>query len=292
MRVGCDLPYFSDPGEIRAFAEGVEALGYHHLGFSEHVAASGTTAYPPGFSFDDPWHETTTLVGFLAAVTSNVELNPAMLLVTLRHPVLIAKQLAELDLLTSGRLRVGVSVGWNREEQVSLGVDPATRGDRLDELVPLLRRLWSEDEVTFHGEHVSIERVGIHPRPRRPIPIWIGGGGLGYGGQPPERALRRAAKHGDGFKLMAPTGIDPDNAIALAERLHEYAAEEGRSIEVEGRLITQVTPPDEWASVMRRYRESGLFSHVGLGNRIAGGTVDQQLALVRDVLDRTREEWG
>jgi probable F420-dependent oxidoreductase len=291
VRVGCDLPYLRDPAEIAAFAQGVESLGYDHLGFSEHVAASATTACPPGFSFDDLWYESTTLLGYLAAVTSSIELNTAMFLVTLRSPVLVAKQLAELDLLSSGRLRVGVSVGWNREEQLALGVDPATRGERLDELVPLLRRLWSEDEVTHEGDHFALDRVGIHPRPVRAIPIWFGGGGLGNAGHPADRALRRAAKLGDGFKLMAPTGIDPDHTLKLAERLHAYAAEEGRTLQVEARLIAHVTPPDEWPTVFKHYRESGLISHVGLGNRIVAGSVDDQLALVREVMDCTRSEW-
>ena len=291
MRVGCDLPYFEDPGEIRTFVEGVEELGYHHLGYSEHVAAGAATAYPPGFSFTDPWHETVSLTGFLCGVTSAIELNPAMLLVTLRHPVLIAKQLAELDLLSQGRLRVGVSVGWNREEQVALGVDPSRRGDRLDEMLPLMRQLWEEQEVTATGPEYALARVAIHPRPQRRIPLWLGGGGLGNQGEPPERGLRRAARHGDGFKLMAPTGIDPARAIELAERLHRYAQEEGRTIGVEARIITHVTPADEWVSVIARYRDSGVITHVGLGNRIAGGSVDQQLALVRDVVERTRSEW-
>jgi len=291
MRVGCDLPYFRDPGAIREFALSAEALGFHHLACSEHVAGSARTHYPAGFSFEDPWHESTTLLGFLAGVTSTIELNPSMLLVTLRHPVLVAKQLAELDLLSRARLRVGVSVGWNREEQQALGVDPATRGQRIDELVPLLRRLWTEDEVDHDGPAFHLHHVGIHPRPDRVVPVWMGGGALDDAGRPPDRAMRRAARLGDGFKLMAPTGIDPDGTLELAERLHRYAAEEGRTIGVEARLITHVTPSDHWASVVRLYRDSGLVSHVGLGNRIAGGTVDDQIALIREMVERTRGEW-
>ena len=291
MRVGCDLPYFRDPAEIRAFAQATEELGYDHLGFSEHVATSRTTRMPSGFSFDDPWHEATSLLGFLAGVTSRIELNTAMLLVTLRPPVLVAKQLAELDLLSGGRLRVGVSVGWNREEQAALGVDASTRGRRIEEALLLLRRLWSEGAVTHDGEFFTLDQVGIHPRPARPIPLWMGAGGLESGGEPPDTALRRAARLADGFKLMAPTGRDADHSIELAERLHTHAADAGRSLQVEGRLLTQLTPPEEWVTVIRRYRQSGVFSHVGLGNRIAGGTVDDQIDLVRRVVELTRAEW-
>ena len=107
MRVGVDLPYFRDPGETREYAQEVEALGFDYLGYSEHVAASRRTAFPAGFSFADPWHESTTLSGFLAGITGRIELNTSMLLSTLRHPVLVAKQAAEIDLLSAGRLRLG-----------------------------------------------------------------------------------------------------------------------------------------------------------------------------------------
>lgn len=291
MRVGCDLPYFADPGETRAFAAAAEELGFHHLGFAEHVAASRTTAFPAGFSFDDPWHESSTMLGFLAAATDSIELVTAMHLATLRHPVLVAKQAAEADLLSGGRLRLGVSVGWNREEQRALSQDPATRAGRLEEAVPLLRRLWSDDAVTHDGRYFHLDAVGIHPRPGRVIPIWMGAGALGGGGRPTAAALRRAARLADGFTLMAPTGLDVGGALRIIQHLHDLAVRAGRTIAIEARLLTQVTPPDEWAAVLRRYRHSGLVSHVGLGNRVAGGGVDAQIAHVREVVERTRDEW-
>jgi probable F420-dependent oxidoreductase len=290
MQLGCDLPYFASVADTRTFAEAAEELGYDHLGFSEHVASSRTTEFPPGFSFEDPWHECLTMLAFLAAVTSTIGLSSAMALATLRPPVLLAKQAAEVDLLSNGRLRLGVSVGWNREEQQALGVDPATRGRRIEELVPLLRRLWTEDAVTHAGEAFTLDQVGIHPRPDRSVPIWMGGGGFDRGGQPSAATIRRAARLADGFKLMAPTGADVDGAVRTAALLHELADAEGRTIEVEARLLTQLTPPDEWGSVVRRYRESGMFTHVGLGNRIAGGTVADQVALISDVERRIRSE--
>jgi probable F420-dependent oxidoreductase len=290
LRLGCDVPFFDDPDDIRAFATAAEEIGFDHIGFSEHVASSRLTEYPTLFSFDDPWHETFTMLAFLAAVTSTIELSSAMALITLRSPVLVAKQAAEVDLLSKGRLRLGVSVGWNREEQRALGVDPATRGRRIEETVPLLRRLWIEDEVTHHGEEFTLEQVGIHPKPVRAIPIWMGGGGFDSQGHPSELAMQRAARLADGFKLMAPTGADVDRAIRTAERLGELARDQGRTLEIEARLLTQVNPPEEWASVTRRYRESGVFTHMGLGNRIVGGTVHDQIALIREVERRIRPE--
>ena len=290
MRLGCDVPYFEDPGEIRAFVQAAEQIGFDHIGFSEHLARSRRTQYAGPITFDDPWHESFTMLAFVAAVTSHIELFSAMALVTLRNPVLVAKQGAEVSLLSGGRARLGVSVGWNREEQAALGVDPSTRGERLEEMVPLLRRLWTEDSVTHHGVHFSLDDVGIVPRPRSPIPIWMGGGNFDTAGFPIDRAITRAAHFADGFKLMAPTGADVDRALALAERLHDAATAAGRTLAIEARLLTQLTPPDEWASVARRYRESGVITHLGLGNRIAGGTVDDQIALIRDVERRVRPE--
>jgi alkanesulfonate monooxygenase SsuD/methylene tetrahydromethanopterin reductase-like flavin-dependent oxidoreductase (luciferase family) len=211
-------------------------------------------------------------------------------LITLRHPVLVAKQAAEVDLLSRGRFRLAASVGWNREEQMALGVDPTTRGRRIEEMVPLLRRLWTEDSVSHVGDFFTLDQVGIHPRPSRPIPIWMGGGGVDNLGQPPERTLQRAARLADGFKMMAPTGADVDRAIGIAEHLRELARAEGRALDIEARLLTQLTPPEEWPSVARRYRESGVFTHVGLGNRIVGGTVDDQIALIADAARRIRPE--
>ena len=109
-----------------------------------------------------------------------------------------------------------MSVGWNREEQMALGVDPAARGRRIEEMVPLLRLLWTEDAVSHTGDFFALDEVGIHPRPSRPIPIWMGGGGVDNLGQPPDLTLRRAARLADGFKLMAPTGTDVDRAIGTA----------------------------------------------------------------------------
>jgi probable F420-dependent oxidoreductase len=290
LRLGCDVPYFQDPDDIRAFAQAAEEIGFDHIGFSEHVASSRLTEYPALFSYDDPWHESFTMLAFLAAVTTTIEVSSAMALVTLRDPVLVAKQAAEVDLLSRGRLRLAVSVGWNREEQRALGVDPATRGRRIEEMVPLLRRLWTEDAVTHSGESFTLDDVGIHPRPSRPIPIWMGGGGFETQGHPGEVSMRRAARLADGFKLMAPTGGDVDRAIDTARRLHELAAAEGRTMDIEARLLTQLTPSDEWASVVARYRDAGVFTHVGLGNRIVGGTVHDQIALIREVERRVRPE--
>ncbi len=148
-----------------------------------------------------------------------------------------------------------------------------------------------EDSVTHHGESFTLDEVGIHPRPTRPIPIWMGGGGFESQGHPGEVSMRRAARLADGFKLMAPTGADVEHAIATARRLHELAAEEGRTLAGRG-----AAPHPAHASgrvgVGRRasIATAGVFTHIGLGNRIVGGTVDDQIALIREVERRVRSE--
>ncbi len=291
MLVGCDLPYYPSPSEIRDFSQGAEALGFATLGFSEHIVASQATDRPPIFNYDDPWHESSTLAAFVAAVTERIVLNPAVMLITLRHPVLVAKQLAELQMLSEGRLRIAASVGWNREEQQALGVEPSTRAARFEESLQLIRRLLTENEVTHHGEHYELVASGIHPRPPTMPAIWLGGGNFATEGAPLDVTIDRAARLADGFKLMAPTGIDADTTLRLAERLHRAADTHGRTLQVEARLLTQVTPADEWPGLIKRYRQSGLITSVGLGNRIVGGSVDDQLELLQDFIDRTGEEW-
>lgn len=290
MRIGCDLPYFADAGEVRAFAQAVEDLGYDHLAFSEHVAAATDSPFPPGFAFEDPWHEAATLLAFLAGCTTRIELMTSMMLLPLRPTVLAAKQFAEIDLLTGERVRLGVAVGWNTSEVRALGVDPDTRGARLEEQIEVLRLLWTRHAVDFDGRFHQLSGVGIHPRPKRALPIWLGAGNFASGGVPGDRSLRRIARLADGYKMFAPLGGQPETARQVLDRLRSFAADEGRdpdSIGVEARLITQATPPEQWAEVAAMWRSLGA-THLGLGNRIAGGTVDDQIALVARVIDAVR----
>jgi probable F420-dependent oxidoreductase len=294
VKLGCDLPYFSDPGEIRAFVQAAEELGYDHIGFSEHVASALDSPFPdthgrgPRFSFEDPWHESFTLLGFLAAATSRIELLTSMLLLGLRAPVLAAKQAAEIDLMTQGRLRLGVAVGWNPREYEALGVDPLTRGDRVAEQIEVMRRLWREPAVTYDGRHVQLRGVGISPRPAREIPIWMGAGSFATGGRPPERAMRRMARLADGYKMFAPLGGDRAGALDVLQTLRRYTAQAGRDPDrmgIEARLITQLEPAEAWADTARFWAESGA-THLGLGNRVAGGAVEEQIELIAEAMAR------
>lgn len=294
MRVGVDLPYFAHAVEIRDYVQAAQDLGYAHIGFSEHVVSSSASPFPPGLSFDEPWHESFTLLAFLAAVTEGIELNTAMTLLTLRPAALAAKQAAEVDLLSGGRLRLGVSVGWQHREMEAVGVEPSTRGSRIEEQIEAMRLLWTQPLVTYHGKHVVLDEVALHPRPDRSIPIWMGGGNFDSGGMPREVTIKRAARLADGFKMMAPLAIDLDAGLRFVDRMRAEVDAVGRDVEsfgLEGRLVTHVTPPEQWAAHVAAMRDAGV-SHFGIANRIVAGTVADQIALITRVADATRAEWG
>jgi probable F420-dependent oxidoreductase len=293
VRVGVDLPYFEDPSEIRYFATAVEELGFAHLGFSEHIASARGTEYPANFATHDPWHESFTLLGFLAAVTSRIELNPAMVLLTLRPTALAAKQAAEIDLLSEGRLRIAASVGWNREEVRALGVDPSSRAGLFEEQVLCMRALWALDVVDFHGTHLQLDGVSLHPRPKRSIPIWFGGGNFASGGVPGDASIDRMARLADGYKMFAPLSFDTAKGIETIERIRDAVAARGRDVGtfgIEARLAPQIVPEDEWESLICLWSDAGA-THLGLANRLGAGTVDQELARLERFASATRHLW-
>jgi probable F420-dependent oxidoreductase len=293
MRVGVDLPYFEDPGAIRAFAQAVEDIGFHHLGFSEHIVSARGTSYPPNFSSTDPWHESFTLLGFVSAITSRIELNPAMVLLTLRPTVLAAKQAAEADLLSGGRVRIAASVGWNWEELRAHGVDPSTRGALFEEQVIAMRRLWTEEVVDFAGTHFRLDGVSLHPRPKRVIPIWFGAGNFASGGVPNERSVDRMARLADGYKMFAPLSFDVPAGVAVLERIRAAVVLHGRDLAtfgLEARLAPQAVPEDEWISRFQLWKDAGA-THLGLANRLGAGSVDQELERLQRFASATQHLW-
>jgi probable F420-dependent oxidoreductase len=294
LRVGVDIPYIADPGAVRAFVQAVEGLGYDHLGFSEHVCSTLDTEFPgPMFTFDEPWRESFTLAAFVAACTSRIEINPAMLLLPLYQPVLAAKQAAEVANLSEGRLRLAASITWNDRECEALGVDSATRGARFEEQVVMLRRLWTERAVDHSGRFFELRQTGISPRPAAPIPIWFGAGQMPKGAVPSAVAIDRAARLADGFKFAAPTFLDQAQLERSISALRAAVSAEGRdsaAFGIEVRMIVQATTPDDYRGAVTRAKALGA-THLGVANRIAGGTVDDQIAVCRTFAELTRDQW-
>jgi len=196
-------------------------------------------------------------------------------------------------LLSGGRVRLGVSVGWQRHEVEAMGFDPSTSGKRLEEQIEAMRLLWTQPVATYHGTHVVLDGVALHPRPSRSIPIWMGGGSFDTGGMPGEVTIKRAARLADGFKMMAPLAMNLDGTLQLIDRLREEVAAAGRDPDafgLEGRLVTHVTPVEQWAATVAAVRSAGA-SHFGIANRILAGSVADQIALITRVAETTRAEW-
>ena len=294
MQVGIDIPYLASPTAVREYVQAIEACEYNFVGFSEHICSTIDTEFPnPMFTFSEPWRETVSFAGFLAGITRNVELNPAVMLLPLYHPVLAAKQLAEIANLSEGRLRVAASIGWNPRETESLGVDPATRGARFEEQVNLLRRLWTEASVDHSGRFFELRGTGISPRPAQPIPLWMGGGQVSGSVFPGPLAQRRAAELADGFKFLAPSFLDRAEVARTVVELRRLVAGVGRdpaAFGIEVRMPMQMTTPGEWRGVVAWASDLGA-THFGVSNRIAGGTLGEQIAVAQAFVEATHDLW-
>src|SRR5512137_2052178 len=198
MQIGLVFPQTeigNDPAAIRDYAQTAEGLGFSHLLAYEHVL--GANPQRPGgwsgpYTYQTPFHEVFVLFGYLAALTQRLELVSGILILPQRQTVLAAKQAASLDVLSGGRLRLGVGLGWNEVEYAALNENFHNRGRRIEEQVALLRRLWTEPLVTFNGEWHTIPDAGLNPLPvQQPIPVWFGGSA--------EAALERIARLADGW---------------------------------------------------------------------------------------------
>ncbi len=235
MRIGVVFPQTeigSDSGAVKAYAEAVEALGYAHLVAFDHVLGAGTATRPNWsgpYTDQSLFHEPLVLFGYLAALTRRIELVTGIVILPQRQTALVAKQAAEVDVLSGGRLRLGVGIGWDVVEYVALGENFHNRGRRSEEQVEVLRALWAQEVVSYEGKWHKITDAGINPLPpKRSIPIWFGGGRT-------DQVLRRIARLGEGW---FPQGT-PD--AQMGERLgqfREFVTEAGRDpsqVGIEGR---------------------------------------------------------
>ena len=224
MKIGAVYPqteYGNDPIAIRYYAQTVEGLGFSHVVAYDHVL--GANPNRPGgwqgpYTFQSAFQEPFVLFSFMAAVTHGLEFTPGVIILPQRQTALVAKQAATLDVLSGGRLRLGVGLGWNQVEYISLGQDFHTRGRRIEEQVALLRQLWTQPLVEFSGTWHAVPDAGINPLPvQRPIPIWFGGHA--------EDALRRIARLADGWLSNSRTQGD---ARPYLDQLARFLAESGR----------------------------------------------------------------
>lgn len=258
VEIGATFPqtrFGADPAAVREFALTAEQLGYTHLLAYDHVLGASHEGRDLGgpYTEHDPFHEPLVLFGYLAAITTRIELVTAVLVLPQRQAALVAKQAAEVALLSGGRLRLGVGVGWNRVEYESLNEDFRGRGARCEEQVELMRRLWSEPLVEFEGRWHRVDRASILPRPAAPIPVWFGGFS--------DAALRRAARLGDGF-VFPRFDERVREQVDLLRRYLDEAGRDERGFGMET-FVEYGAGRDDWARRLEACRAAGM-THVAM----------------------------
>ena len=288
MKLGISLPLVDikgDPATVRDFAQTAEGMGYRHLAAPDHVLGVNVASRPDWGARNtskDFFHDPFVLFGFLSACTKSIEFSTQVLILAQRQTVLVAKQAASLDVLSGGRFRFGVGVGWNPVEFVGLNENFHNRGKRSEEQVQVMKALWAEPHVTFKGKWHTIEDAGINPLPaRRSIPVWFGGHA--------DVTLQRIARMGDGWMMLAHArGAEAESAFA---KLKQYTREAGRdpsSIGLEVWVSTGAGGPDEWREEFLYWKGVGV-THITLNStyargphqRIAGRTVADHLAAMK-----------
>ena len=241
----------TDPVRVRDWAQAAEELGYDHIEVPDHVfGATARDGWSPRYTEQDPFHETFVTLGFLAAATTTIGLASGVLILPQRQTGVVAKQAAQVDILSGGRLRLGVGVGWNHVEYEALNEDWKSRGTRQREQVEVLKKLWCDDLVTYQGRFHQFTEVNITPRPvQRPIPVWFGGSS--------DAVVKRAAQIGDGWMpIMAPD----HEAEAKLEQLRNHLSDCGRDTNtfgIEGWLRMDKADPDEWSVAAEGWRKLG-----------------------------------
>jgi probable F420-dependent oxidoreductase len=260
MKIGVVYPQTElrgDPEAVRMIGTTVESLGYDYLLAFDHVLGATHDREPKltgPYTEQHPFHDPLVMFAHVAALTHRIELVTGVIILPQRQTVLVARQAADLDLLSGGRLRLGVGIGWNYVEYDALGQSFKTRGRRADEQMALLRRLWSEPLVSFEGEFDRIDRAALNPRPARRIPLWVGGFS--------EAAYRRAARLGDGFIFV---GAEERAAEGWA-RIEQQLREAGRPIEGFGKEIVlgrMLKSPRDIAARVAACRAAG-YTHVAV----------------------------
>jgi probable F420-dependent oxidoreductase len=275
MKTGAVFPQTeigADPAAVRDYVQAVEELGYSHMMVYDHVLGADTSHHADwqgSYTSESMFHEPFVLFGYLAGITTRIELVTAVLILGQRQTALVAKQAAEVDLLTGGRLRLGVGVGWNHVEYEALNQEFSNRGQRYAEQIRLLREFWTQEVVEFEGRYHKVDYAGVNPQPvQRPIPIWMGAGGRADP-VPTDRVLRRVARLADGwFPQMQPG----DDARATVERLKVFAEEAGRdaaTIGMEPRINLGDGDPELWQEQARVWEEMGA-THVSVNTMRAG----------------------
>ena len=268
MKIGVVFPQTEigqDPAVIRDYALAVESMGYTHILAFDSVV--GPNPDRPGgwdsqYDYRHAFHEPFVLFGFCAGVTRHIELVTGVLILPQRQTTLVAKQAAAVDVLSAGRLRLGIGVGWNPVEFEALGEDFHNRGRRVEEQVEVMRALWTRELVTYKGAYHQLDRAGINPLPvQRPIPVWMGGMA--------EPVLKRVAQISDGWFPQFQPG---DEASHTLDRVRAYMEEARRplsAVGIEGRFTYGIGGPAEWTKRAKEWGALGV-THLSVNTMGSG----------------------
>jgi probable F420-dependent oxidoreductase len=282
MQVGVVFPQTeigSDPAVVRDYAQAAEGAGFEHLLVYDHVLGADPDR-PEGFrgpyTYQTPFHEPFVLFGYLGAVTERLELVTGILILPQRQTALVAKQAAQVQMLTGGRLRLGVAVGWNAVEFEGLGENFHDRGRRIEEQIALLRALWEKPVISFEGRYHHVTRAGLNPLPPGgSIPLWMGGMS--------DTVIERTGRLADGW---FPQYRDPGDLPAGLEQLHAAARAAGRDpgdVGVEAR-VTAHSDPAAAVETAKRFGEAGA-THLSVNTMGGGLTPQQHIDAVRGFME-------
>ena len=267
MQLGVVFPQTeigSDPGAIRDYAQAAEALGYEHLLVFDHVLgadASKREEWNRPYRHTDAFHEPFVLFGYLAAITEKLQMTTGILILPQRQTALVAKQAAAVDVLTGGRLRLGIGVGWNDVEYEALGESFRNRGRRCEEQIELMRALWTQEVISFEGRYHKVTHAGINPLPvQRPIPVWFGGGA--------DRVVDRIGRLGDGWFPQFQPDSEGQERIARMREVAEQAGRNPASIGIEARF-NFADGPETWNRTAEAWAEAGA-THLSINTMRAG----------------------
>jgi probable F420-dependent oxidoreductase len=282
MQIGAVLPHNeigTDPGALRAYVEGVEELGMTHLLAYDHVLGADPNR-PGGFNGvydkDVAFHEPLTFFAFAAALTRHLDFASTVMILPQRQAVLVAKQAAEVAIVSGNRLRLGIGTGWNKVEYEALNENFHDRGRRQVEQVEVMRRLWTEDVVNYKGRYHTVDAASINPRPSQTVPVW-------FGGSAPV-VLERSALMGDGFM---PVG-SPDKSKALIDVIRGHREKAGLSMDgygIQAQAQFAGGTPERWRAHAHKWRDAGA-THLAVATHAAGETdVDGHLDRIRQYRD-------
>jgi probable F420-dependent oxidoreductase len=268
MNIGVVFPqteFGNDPIAVRDYAQTAEDLGYTHVVAYDHIL--GANPNRPGgwqgpYTYQSAFHEPFVLFSYLAAITQKLGLVPGIIILPQRQTALVAKQAATLDVLSGGRLRLGVGLGWNQVEYIALGEDFHNRGRRMEEQITVLRQLWTQPLVNVAGQWHTIPDAGINPLPvQRPIPIW-------FGGRSPA-ALSRAARLGEGWLSNYATLAEAQPALEHIARSLDEAGRTRAEFGIEARLPYGDGNAAAWTTLIRDWQAAGA-THASLNTMGVG----------------------